>query len=59
MRSEGREQKGKELENISWTMKYMRGDREVVSKKAWVWESPGREQDGGKAAAGVPGRAVS
>jgi len=37
MGAEGREQKGKESENIRQTRKYMRGDWEVVSKKAGVW----------------------
>jgi len=31
----------------------MRGNREAVSKKAWVWRGLGREQGGGKAGDGV------
>jgi len=37
MGSDGREQKGKDSGNFRRTRKYMRGDREVVSQKAWVW----------------------
>jgi len=31
----------------------MQGEREVVSKKAWVWGGSGREQGGGQAGEAV------
>jgi len=50
---EDREQKGKESGNVRWTRKYMRGDREVASKRSWVWGRSGRGQGGGKVGDGV------